>query len=425
MTQHRNIVILGASFGGIQSAQYISKHLLPVLNAKHTTHYHLYIINPSADFFFRNASPRTAVSTTRLPTENILVPLSEIFAPLPKSDFTFIQASASGLDTAARTVSYRRTDDGKNHAEEEKLEYHALIIATGTRTHHPAFSLLSTETTKSAIEATNQAIATAKSIIVSGGGPTGVETAAEIGEHVNGKPGWFSTPTRKVPVTLITAADQLLPTLRPSIAKEAERKLKALGVDVVYNTRVENAVEGKDGRKTIVLELSNGENLQTDVYIPAHGVLPNSSYLPRALLTPTSYLSTNPLTLRVDVAGPRVYALGDISSASRNTLIELNEMMPVLFTNLKRDLFSFNPADPGKKAPGKDREYKKIEKEMLGVSVGSAGGVGAVFGWRIPSWVVWLLKSRDMMSGNGVKWTREGKNVAKEFLWKGEEVVVL
>ncbi|KAF2638592.1 AMID-like mitochondrial oxidoreductase-like protein [Massarina eburnea CBS 473.64] len=419
MAEQRNIVILGASFGGIQSAQYISKHLLPVLNAKHPAKYHIYIINLSTDFYFRNASPRTAISTTLLPTKKILVPLSEIFVSLPKEDFTLIQGEASQLDTSARTVSFLQSENGTT--VEEKLAYHALIVATGTSTHDAAFSLLRTETTTSAIEKTNQKVKEAKSIIVVGGGATGVETAAEVGEFLNGKPGWFSTPPRKVPVTLITSASQLLPALRPKLGKVAEDKLKALGVDVLYNTYVEGTQEDKNGKTVVILK--KGEKLETDLYIAAHGVYPNSSFLPAALLDSSGYLKSNESTLRVDVAGPRVYALGDISTVSNNTILALNDMMPVLFTNLKRDLFSFNPADPTAKAPGKDQEFKKNEKETLVVSIGSQGGVGAAFGWRVPNWVIWLMKSRDMMSGSGMKLMVSGKNVVKEFPWKGEEVV--
>jgi NADH dehydrogenase FAD-containing subunit len=420
MTDLRNIVILGASFAGTQSAQYIMKHLLPVINTRHTAKYHVYIINPSSDFYFRIASPRAATSASRLPVEKLFVPLSSIFDKFPKSDFTFIQASATNVNTTTRTVSYQRST---TNPTEETLPYHALIIATGSRTYHPAFSHdLSATATKSALSKLSQQISTAKSVVVVGGGPTGVETAAEIGEHINGKPGWFSTPERKITITLITSAPNLLPALRPAIAKEAEQKLHALGVDVVYNTRVTDTQEHSNGYTT--LTLSTGKDpLETDVYIAAHGVLPNSNFLPPHLLDSGKYIETNTSTLRVDAAGPRAYAVGDVSSASRNTLLDLADIFPVFFTNLKRDLYAFDGTNPGAKPPGKDRVFVRNEKEMQVVTVGTAGGVGAAMGWRVPNWVIWLFKSRDMMVGMGVSGLLEGKNVAKEVAWKGDEIV--
>ncbi|PVH98398.1 FAD/NAD(P)-binding domain-containing protein [Periconia macrospinosa] len=416
MPDQRNIVILGSSFAGIQSAQYIIKYILPSLNAKSGVKHHLYVISPSPEFYYMPAAPRTSVSVSRLPVDKLFISLDAIFDKFPKGDFTFIQASASGLDTGSRTVLYRRGDK----AAEEKLAYHALIIATGTNTHHPAFSSQDSEITKDAIKDMNSQVSSAKNIVVVGGGATGVETAAELGEHLNGKPGWFSTPPRKVNITLITASNQLIPQLRPAIGKSAEATLKNLGVEVRYNTRVTDTRQGDKGQTT--LTLSKGEKIETDLYLPLHGVFPNSSYLPKELLNSSGYVVTNSATLRVDAAGPRVYALGDISSVSRNKIADLNDMLPVLHTNLKRDLYAFNPSNPFAPAPGKDREFKLMQKEMLGVTLGTSSGVGAVAGWRIPGFIISFLKGRDMMVGMVASALVDGSRL-KESPWKGEEVV--
>lgn len=418
MAEKRNIVILGASFAGIHAAQYVMKHILPALKAKHNAKYHVYVISPSSDFYFRVAAPRTATSTTALPAEQIFASLDDVFKDFPASDFTFVKAAATALDATQRTVSYRKSD----YLQDETLSYHALVVATGSSTHHPAFSnSTDTQATMNAIKTMNKQVRSAKDIIVVGGGPTGVEVAAEIGEFLNGKPGWFFNPPRKANVTLLTATNHLLPTLRPAIGKQAENKLKALGVDVLYNTRVADVSETRGGRTT--LTLAKGEKLEADLYVPAHGVLPNSSYLPANLLTDTGYLKSNSSTLRVDAAGPRVYAIGDISSASRNKIADLYAMQPVLYVNLKRDLLSYTLSAPNDPAPGKDREYKAEMREMLGVVVGSGGGVGAVMGWKLPNWVIWLTKSRNFMVSLGMAPLVNGKATNKEVKWTSEEAI--
>jgi hypothetical protein len=34
---------------------------------------------------------------------------------------------------------------------------------------------------------------------------------------------------------------------------------------------------------------------------------------------------------------------------------------------------------------------------MGAIPIGPKGGVGVIYGWRVPSWLVWLLKSRNFM----------------------------
>ncbi|KAI4653822.1 hypothetical protein J4E93_001589 [Alternaria ventricosa] len=265
-------------------------------------------------------------------------------------------------------------------------------------------------------------IASAKKIVIVGGGATGVEFAGEVAEHRNGKPGWFSKVQPKVDVTLITSDKQLLPGLRPAIAKVAEQKLKALGVEIVYNTRVVDSTQTKDGRTALTLK--DGGKLEADLYVPAYGVQPNSSWLPDQLLNEKGYLVTNDSTLRVDIAGPRVYGFGDIASYSRNNYWDINLALPTLVTNIKRDLLSYNPMLPEAKPKGKDRVYTANTTESMVVPIGSGGGVGAVFGWKVPSFFVWILKGRDYMLGMSGLPTLNGDKVKKEVKWTKEEAAI-
>jgi NADH dehydrogenase FAD-containing subunit len=420
MTEQRNIVILGASAAGISTTHYILKHILPTLKKTPDVKYHVYTIAPSSRYLFRIATPRVATSTKLMSADKIVMDLNSGFNQYSADDFTFIEASATGWDEAARTVAFRSSKD----TEETRLQYHALIVATGSKTYYPAFSSSGNiQDTLDAITTSNEKVQTAKKIVIVGGGPTGVEFAGEVGEFLNGKPGWFSKGTRNAEITLITADKQLLPSLRPAIGKLAEQKLNALGVDVLYNTRVTNTTSTKDNNRTSIT-LATGETLEADLYVPAYGVEPNSSWIPGHLLSEKKYLLTNAETLRVDVAGPRVYALGDIGSYSRNNIWDILSAQPVLFTNLKRDLLSFNPALPDEKAKGKDRVFKTDTRESMVVPIGSATGVGAVMGWKVPGWFVWALKGRDYMLGMSAVPMVSGESVKKEVMWSKEEAAI-
>ncbi|KAF1925646.1 FAD/NAD(P)-binding domain-containing protein [Didymella exigua CBS 183.55] len=419
MAEQRNIVVLGASAAGLQSTHYIMKHILPALKKSKTdAKYHVYLINPSSDWWFRIASPRVAASTTRMSTEQILFDVRPGLKQYSSSDITFIEGTATGLSEQTRFVTYRRA----GASAEEALPYHALIVATGSRTHHQAFSMSgSTSTTLASVALTNEKVQSAKDIVIVGGGPTAVEFAGEVAEHRNGKPGRFRTAPKKVNITIVTASDTLLPALRPAIAQAADAKLRALGVDVRYGQRVRDASETA-GRTTVTL--ASGASIDADLYVPAHGVEPNSAFLPAHLLDERKYLRTNEGTLRVDAAGPRVYAAGDVASYSRNSMIDIVNSLPVLFVNLKRDLLAFDAGLPDAKPKGVDRVYVREEREMQIVPIGSGGGVGAVMGWKVPSWFVWMLKGRDYMVGMSGAPTVSGESMKKEVVWTKEEAVI-
>lgn len=326
-----NIVVLGAAWAGLGATHYIMKHVLPTLPTRNGEKYHVYLVSPSSDFFFRVAGPRAAVSSQLMPTSKVFYPIAPGLAQYDSSKLTFLVGTAAAAwDPAARTITVKGvTGDAP---AEQVLAYHALIVATGTRTPTPAFALHgSADESKDALLSIQEAIKNAKSIFIGGGGPVGVETAGEIGEYLNGKPGWFQSGPPKNPkalITVTTGADKILPALRPAIAEKAARFLSRLGVVVKPNVRVEKAEQNKDGTTTVTL--SNGESVTTDVYIPATGVTPNTDFVPRNLVDERGYVKANGKTLRVDEAGPRVYVLGDVGNYSRGGVMDLDTAVSIV-----------------------------------------------------------------------------------------------
>lgn len=409
MATTRNIVVVGASAAGVPTTHYILRHILPAIRSVDHAVYHVYTIAPSSSMFFRIGAPRVAASIKRLAAEQIVFNLNESFARYPAREFTFIEALATGLDTASRTITYRPNKT----SIEEILEYHALVIATGSQTFHPAFSLnTSLRSTLDSIQDTNERVESARRIVIVGGGPTGVEFAGEVAEHRNGKPGWFSSVRKNLDITLLTSGTRLLPALRPSIGKAAETKLNYLGVEVVYGARVVGtSLEGGITR----INLQNGQQLEADLYVPAYGVQPNTSWLPHELLDGKKYLKTNDQTLRVDAAGPRVYALGDVASYSTNNIQSITDGKDVLLVNLKQDLLAFDPERTIPASRDADKLYVHDARENQIVPIGSTGGVGAILGYRLPSFLVWLIKGRDYMVQISAVPMARGDSVAREI----------
>ncbi|KAL4995025.1 hypothetical protein BDV10DRAFT_203410 [Aspergillus recurvatus] len=409
----KTILILGGSYAGTSTAHYTLKHILPALPSLDS--HQVVLVSSSREIMCRPAAPRALIADSYFDQAKLFVSVEEQFKPYGEK-FKFIHGCAKSLDHEGRIVVVEQLS---NQGEGEiQLEYHALIIGTGASTPSPLFSLNSAGEPELTAQwkSFRSALSSAKSIVIAGGGPTGIETAGELGEHLNGKRGWFSwrSAEPKVKITVVTSGSEILPQLRPSIAHTGEGYLSKLGVGVIKNVKVEGVTPveaGKEEQLTAKTEvkLSNGETIQADLYIPAYGTIPNTAFLDESLKSADGRVSTNPQTLRVDEAGPRVYAAGDVSDYARPAIHILMEAIPVLCANLKRDLF----AEAGQTISGEDRLFRADESETQLVPIGRGKGVGAAKGYRMPSLFVWLIKGRDYwLDMTGAIWS--GKQWAKE-----------
>src|SRR5690242_6719040 len=228
------ILILGGSFAGISAAHYALKHTIPQLPKKDDVTYNVTLVNPSKDLYWRFAAPRALVSKRMMPYDDIFYPIEPAFTyAFPK--FKFIQGSATHIDAAGQNVSVTTVD-----GETQTVPYAALVIATGFTTPSPLFTQA---TDRAALEAVydgfQKSLKSVKTVVIGGGGPVGVETAGEVAEILNGRPGFMGSGPKnpKAQVTLICGDKKLLPVLRESIGKTAEGFLKKLGCSVTYNTR--------------------------------------------------------------------------------------------------------------------------------------------------------------------------------------------
>ncbi|KAJ4320231.1 hypothetical protein N0V94_003495 [Neodidymelliopsis sp. IMI 364377] len=422
--EQKSIVILGGSYGGISTAHNVLKHIIPSL--PHSSTFQVILVSASSHAMCRPACPRALISDDLFNQEKLFVSIPKQFERY-KSGFRFVHGTATELLHEQRTVSINVA------GAIERIEYYALVIATGASTHSPLFGFNHDEKfLRTTWTAFREALPAAKSIVIAGGGPTGIETAGELGEYLNGRAGWFSTKPAhpKVAITLISAGDNLLPNLRPALAYTAESYLAKVGVTVVKNVRVKDvkprgsraATEDEntntssgpgtdDVAAKASLSLDNGATLETDLYVPAFDMRPNTSFVTDpALLTADRRIATNESTLRVNAAGPRVYAVGDVSSYAQPAIHQILVAIPVLTANLKRDLL----ASSGEDIKGEDRIFKEDTRETQLVPIGKSKGVGAAMGYKLPSFLVWLIKGRDYWlwtTGNlwsGKQWAKEG-----------------
>lgn len=165
----KNIVILGSSFTGIGAAHRILKYAPKNIPIK------LILISPNTHFYWNIATPR-AIIPEQLSDEKLFQEISTGFKHYPASQFEFILGTAEGFNTDAKTVTVLAANG------EKMIDYDILLLTTGSSVNSeaPFKGLGSTQATKDALHKFQGRVKNARSIVVAGGGPTGIETAGEI-----------------------------------------------------------------------------------------------------------------------------------------------------------------------------------------------------------------------------------------------------
>ena len=375
-----NIVILGGSFSGIGAAHGLLK-ALPGMKKDTGKDFKVTMVSNSSHFWFSVAAPRAMIKPFPDDIMDSFVPISKGFSKYPSTDFEFIFGEITSLNSSGKIVEYK----SKNETEElaptpSQISYDTLLLATGSQGPSPLYSLHGSHVpTLDAYKDLHARVPKAKSVMIMGGGTAGTETAGEFG-HLYGK-------NSKEPkeLSIYSGTDRLLAGLQPKIGARAQEILDGMGVKTVHMTRLESSKVLPSGQTEA--KLDNGETKIVDILIIATGRKANAPFLPSSIPTNRTGHVESDAFLRVPSVDS-VYATGDVSSQSNGGLMFVHFGTPVLVGNMVADL-------SGK---GKAKEYKPMTtKDMQIVPLGPQEGTGAIFGWKIPSFMVKMIKGKDMM----------------------------
>ncbi|XP_010246965.1 PREDICTED: apoptosis-inducing factor homolog B-like isoform X2 [Nelumbo nucifera] len=181
--------------------------------------------------------------------------------------------------------------------EGSPITYDYLVIATGHDDPVPKTKMERLEEHNSE----NKKIQAANSILIIGGGPTGVELAGEIATDF---------PDKKV--TLVHSGSRLLQFIGPRASTKTLKWLTSKNVEVILEESVTFNTES-DGKQ--VYQLSNGKTIDADCHFLCIGRSTSSSWLKKTILNG----SLNTIgKLMVDeylrVKGRKnIFAIGDIT----------------------------------------------------------------------------------------------------------------
>ena len=175
-----NIVIIGASFAGLGTAHYLLNNTIPNLekaNGKSTT-YKLTLVSPSTHFYYKLASPRLLASPDLIPLSKAFLPLKDGFKEYAPDRFELVIGEATAVDEEKKAVS---VTDTYGSSKVTTVPYATLILATGATGTSSIWNLKgSHENSVNALKEMHAALPKAKTVLIGGGGPAGVETAGQF-----------------------------------------------------------------------------------------------------------------------------------------------------------------------------------------------------------------------------------------------------
>ncbi len=301
-TTQKRVVIIGGGFGGLKLARKLSKsNLQVVLLDKNNFH-------QFQPLFYQVATAGLEPSTISFPFRKVFQKTKNV--SIRKANVTRIDAKDNMLATDIGSIAYDylviAIGADTNYFGNKQLEKQALPMKSVTEALNIRNRIL--ENYEQALSADDEESRQAMmSIVVVGGGPTGVEvsgTLAEMKRYI--LPNDFpELPFEKMKIYLLEASPKLLGNMSAQASAKSKQYLEKLGVDVLVGT----SVKDYDGKR---VTLDNREPIKTQILIWAAGVLGNT--IPG--IPPESLVRGN--RIKVDsinrVEGTQnIFAIGDIA----------------------------------------------------------------------------------------------------------------
>jgi NADH dehydrogenase len=310
MDGKKHVVVLGGGFGGLEFCKRFHSEDARITLVDRTNH-HLF-----QPLLYQ-------VATAGLAATEIAQPIRSILSDRP--DITVLMDEVLDFNLTEKKV----------FLSENTLRYDYLILAMGGRNSyfgHPEWEAFAPglKSLDDALRIRSQALLTFEkaendlegtereklmTIVIIGGGPTGVELAgafAELARTVLRRDFRHIDPTQ-ARILLLEGAPVILGQFPPELSRSAQRQLEALGVHIRTSTRVKDIRNGE-------VELEGGEIIRAATILWAAGV--------------SAVAMTQKLGVKLDRAG-RVEVKADLSLPGHAEIFAIGDMALVIDTDGK------------------------------------------------------------------------------------------
>ncbi|XP_067091722.1 apoptosis-inducing factor 2 [Osmerus mordax] len=347
-----HVVVVGGGFGGIAAAQQLKYKGIP------------FTLIDTRDAFHHNVAALRASVQSGF-AQKTFIPYAETFGE------SFLQGRVVQVDPVSQIVVL---DGGK------EVKFSHLILCTGTGGPFPGHNtVVSYQSAIQKYEDFVNEIQAAGSVLVIGGGSTGVEMAAEIKTEY---------PDKKVILihSHIGMADK---ELLPSVREQAKEVLLEKGVELVLGQKVSNLAELDLNvfKKDTVITTDKGLEITADLVISCTGSKINSSAYSSTLngcLAENGALNVNE---HLQVEGyENVYAVGDCTN--------INEPKTAYAAGLHAGVAVNNIAY---RLAGKAQTAYHPGSVTMLLAMGHNDGVGQVSGMKLPRFLVAKAKSNNLL----------------------------
>ncbi len=312
MTAHK-IVIVGGGAGGLELATQLGQSLGKSGKA------HITLVDQKLTHIWKPLLHEIAAGTLNPHQEEI-----NYFAHAAANHYEFVLGTFKNIDREAQQILVE-TDYFSKKAQPKKnrnIDYDTLVLALGSTSNdfntagvkefchyldsREQADIFQQDLLHLYLNAQHEASSQELNIAIIGAGATGVELAAEL---VSAKQNFFKyglnkIDPNKVKITLIEAAERILPALSEKVAEHTLQQLKQLGINVLTQHRVAKVDEEQ-------IYFADGASLEAEVKVWAAGikapeVLTQLEGLERDQINRLKVYATLQTT-----ADPNIFAFGD------------------------------------------------------------------------------------------------------------------